>query len=182
MAFGFFGSKLRLATGLAVICASCAFMAGCGPGTGHVKGRVLLPDGSPLPGGRISFIAEDGKGKPGAGVIKPDGTYDVPSAPVGKVNITINNMDLKEGGTAAPIGAGNLGMGQGKGGMGPPKDSTTGMAGKSDLKPPESAYTAAEKISGTYVQIDPKYANPGESGLKYEVKRGTQDHEIKLPQ
>ena len=57
-------------------------LAGCGESTtfkplDQVKGKVLLPKGKPLEGGRIMLKRKDGKANPFLVQIKKDGTFEV---------------------------------------------------------------------------------------------------------
>jgi hypothetical protein len=78
-----------------VIFAVC-LAAGCGgngrPEAAKVTGRVTLPNGSPLPGGRIDFRAASGDMV--SGQIKADGTYEA-SVPPGSSKVSIENVQLK---------------------------------------------------------------------------------------
>src|SRR5579883_847848 len=63
-----------------------ALMAGCGPYTGTVTGKVMYK-GNPLPGGIVTFIHPDGR--IGQGQIQEDGSYTVAQAPGGEVKCTV---------------------------------------------------------------------------------------------
>jgi hypothetical protein len=148
--------------------------AGCGQRTGHIAGKVLQKDGKPLPGGTVTFFPEAGGGTamPVAAIVKADGTYDAPAVPVGPVKITVSNATLDPKAATAPFtrppakGAGNLPKY-----IGPPKDALK------DKELPDPGRPPAE---GTYVRIDSRYAHADRSGLRYEVTRGNQTHDIQL--
>jgi hypothetical protein len=83
--------------------------------------------------------------------IDADGNYRILKAPPGKVQITVE--------TIAPAG--------GVSKDGKIQGSTFEVSGGSE-KP------------GKYVAIPPKYADPAQSGLTYEVTPGSQTYDIKL--
>ena len=65
----------------AVLLSACVILlplAGCGGSdrlpTAKVSGTVTL-DGNPLPKGRISFVPQDGSGRPASGQIAGDGSF-----------------------------------------------------------------------------------------------------------
>jgi hypothetical protein len=62
-----------------------ALVAGCGPGSGRVTGKVLYKD-QPVTSGRVVF---EGAGRVESGDITSDGTYRIESAPVGDVKIGV---------------------------------------------------------------------------------------------
>jgi hypothetical protein len=61
-------------------------VAGCGPGTGKVKGRVKFVD-KYLTAGTVGFMNK--AGQIGVAQIDPDGNYEIPNAPVGDVKIVV---------------------------------------------------------------------------------------------
>lgn len=183
MRFGSPRTRWRILSGVLGLLVLATSLSGCGPSVGSVKGRVLLPNGEPLTGGQITFVSKDGKGKPASGIIKPDGTYEVSGAPVGPCNIGVNNEMLKPGGAPAPVGIVGMGMGSGPQGimkdMAPKKDQ---MAVKEKAGPAPPAVGQVDKVEGTYVEINKKYHDPATSGLGFEVKKGKNEFEVKLPQ
>jgi hypothetical protein len=62
--------------------------------TAEVSGQVLFK-GKPLPGGRVTFIADVGGLAAGAN-IDEQGNYKIPDAPVGQVHITVDNTMLNK--------------------------------------------------------------------------------------
>jgi hypothetical protein len=71
-------------------------IVGCGQkGTSiaTVTGKVTLPDGKPLPGGRIDF--RSGSGSMVSGQIKADGTYEAREVPPGEYKVSVVNSHLK---------------------------------------------------------------------------------------
>src|SRR4051812_9565367 len=66
---------------------------GCGrSGTATVTGKVTLPDGSPLPGGRIDFRSASGNMV--SGQVRADGTYEALLVPQGDNRASIENVQL----------------------------------------------------------------------------------------
>ena len=79
-------------------------LLGCGEKkveTPTVTGKVTLPDGKPLPGGRIDF--KSASGNTVSGEIKPDGTYAA-QVPAGPQQVAVVNLHLKASGTPPPPG------------------------------------------------------------------------------
>jgi hypothetical protein len=132
-----------------------AGISGCGSSTATVKGKVFL-DGKPLKGGTVVFASADGKGAPASGPIEEDGSYTVLRAPTGKVRIAVETESMNTG--------------------------NPGEARK--YKPPEgmkSPYGERKTDnSARYTPIPEKYMKEETSGLEFEVKGGTNTHEIKL--
>jgi hypothetical protein len=151
-----------------VVCFACALLValpGCA-GKGKVSGRVLL-NGTPLPGGWLTFRPADARQNSVSVPINPDGTYEA-VLPVGEVGISVDNRELEP--TKAPP---------------PPKlpqgvkiPPASGGAGASSGT--STSQTAAEKLPGTYVPISENYTLADTSGLSYKVKRGEQTHDIEL--
>ena len=118
----------------------------------EISGTVRF-NGAPLTGGRITFKA--GEGDPGSSaVIDPNGRYKI-SAPVGDVNISIDNSMLNP---AAHKGKERIQKGAG----------------------PRPGGFDPEEVKGAYVPIPQKYADPKTSGLTYTVKKGDKEHDIDL--
>jgi len=77
-------------------------LLGCGEKraeTATVTGKVTLPNGQPLPGGRIDFHSAT-SGNMVSGQIKADGTYEAKEVPKGNYKVSIENAHLR--GTGAP--------------------------------------------------------------------------------
>jgi hypothetical protein len=150
---------------------------GCGTPKGHVSGKVLLADGSPLPGGTITFLPQQGKNvAPVMARIGEDGTYDAPGVPVGPSKVTISNAELDPNASDSivPTGANSPAaakmppqMKSKMSGMGPPKGATEGKDIPGRTKPP-----------GTYVPLDPKYSSPETSGLTCDVHSGSTPFDV----
>lgn len=175
------------------------FSTGCAK-FGKVSGKITQADGSPLPGGVISFVPDDPKRNPTTANIKEDGTYSC-DVPVGNCKVTIDNRSAGKGNP--PIGAGGV-SGPPKGAMGPgPKMGpgaagskgggmpTGGPAGK-DVKGSNDAIgeamnkAGASKVGdivpvpGKSVPINPKYFSAETSGLSLEVSGGSNTFDVKL--
>jgi hypothetical protein len=149
---------------LACYCLSLGFlagMAGCGKNPRsaehvEVSGTVLL-DGSPLPGGRVSFVAVNG-GFASTELIDENGHYQI-KAPVGEVEIGVSNKMLE------------------------PNRRRRGGGGPEETESPhqkKAAAQPAQRVKGHWVNLPSSYADPHTSGLKYTVKPGSQTYDIKL--
>ena len=90
------------------------------------------------------------KGEASASQIKADGTYFMTNVPIGTVKIKVE--------TVAPV-----------------EDSSKNLMG---VDMPNMK--GKEKEGGRYVKIPDRYKDPEKSGLTYQVKSGTQKHDIKL--
>ena len=158
-------------------------LVGCGQGKGSVAGKVAL-DGTPLKGGRVDFVNTGG----GAGAtveIDGDGGYAVPVLMAGDYAVTVSTEYLKPNAAAGGM------PGARAGGMtsGPPPSAAKGKEGPvpKEVKAPANMTMpegykpsmpgdAAKK----YVKIPAKYADIGQSGLKYTFAGGTQTFDIPL--
>jgi len=199
---------LRPRTLLAAVVLAAVFSTGCAK-FGKVSGKVTQADGSPLPGGVISFIPEDSKRNPATANIKDDGTYSC-DVPVGNCKVTIDNRSAGKG--APPIGAGGVsgppkgaggpGAKMGPGGPGgkmgpggpggPPGGVQAGGPGGKDVKGSNDAIGEAMnkagaakvgdivQVPGKSVPINPKYFSAETSGLSLEVKGGDNSFDVKL--
>jgi hypothetical protein len=85
----------RVATGLLGVVVGAVCAGGCSSAPeakeAVVTGSVTL-DGEKLTMGEVYFESEDGKAS-GRGEIGPDGTYRVPSAPLGKVKAAVRTSN-----------------------------------------------------------------------------------------
>lgn len=146
----------RRAVGLASLMLAVG-LTGCGSKLNSVTGKVTYK-GQPLPNGSVMFIGDNAKGD--SSPIEADGTYNIKNAPLGMVKITVT--------TGAP------GQVSGKGQMvneGPMPDRTKmpGMPGMTE-----------KSLTANFVEIPAKYKDATNSGLTYEVKAGSQTHDIPL--
>jgi hypothetical protein len=134
-------------------------VAGCGPRTGIVKGKVTV-DGRPLNGGTVFFLEADvpeGQKNSSPGTIHEDGTYQADAVPVGPVKVNLmpdlmimGKERIRGGPTALPPG--NL-----RGAAPPPAPANA---------PP--------------VSIPPKYRKFDTSGLTLTVHGGTNQFDIEM--
>jgi hypothetical protein len=143
--------RLMCALGLGTL-----FLGGCGggPPTGTVSGTVTL-DGQPLKTGTVTFVTSENRQYHGT---IQEGAYRVEKVPIGEVKIAISVP------TPPPM---PKGVPQGQ--FGPPKGAGA----------PEEALKAYSG-GGQYIQIPSHYTDPERSGLRYEVKPGSQTYDIPL--
>lgn len=133
-------------------------LIGCGPSLkdgppasgAEVSGKVLLGS-TPLGGGTVRFVSTSNPDHMAVGSIGLDGTYAVKNAPVGPVKIGVETETAKMFDPA--FNKGN-----------PP--------------PPPAGGTTPKEMK--YVRISPKFGNADNSGLTYEVKPGSQQHDVVL--
>jgi len=83
-----------VALGAAIAFLGCGKKEGTLP-TATVTGKVTLPDGKPLPGGKITFRSTTVVHLIGSGEINADGTYEAKNVPQGACKIIIDNAYLK---------------------------------------------------------------------------------------
>jgi len=146
-------------------CCAVLLSSGCGPNykaRAVVKGKVTTGNKA-LTTGSVMFYGKDGL-TASAG-IQPDGTYEMPDAPIGECKVTVTvpplpndpsvRARLKGKGPAMPAGPKN------------PEDS-------GPIAPPLA------KIPSEVVPIDTKYSNPDTSGLTFTVQKGEQTYNIDL--
>jgi len=72
-------------------------VVGCGvkgPEMAKVSGKVTLPDGTPLPGGRVDFRSVN-TGNMVSGVIKADGSYEALTPLGGEYKVSVENKHLE---------------------------------------------------------------------------------------
>jgi len=130
-------------------------LSGCGGSTTTVKGKVYLDD-KPLKGGNVTFTSVAGKGGDSS-AIEEDGSYTIRRVPTGKVKIAVDTSSLNPAGRTEAR----------KYEPPPGQKSPYGQSQGSD--------TAAR-----YMPIPENYKDPEKSGLEFEVKGGSQTHDIKL--
>jgi hypothetical protein len=146
--------KLRWAWVVLAFVASVA-LAGCGPSTGNVSGKVLYK-GAPLKGGNVSFTTADSK-IPQTSPIAEDGSYSIEKIPLGPVKISVETKSLAQ--TAKAF-------------KNEPPPGMTQPGGKNQSDPAEAARR--------YVAIPDKYSDSITSELTYTVTSGNQSHDIEL--
>jgi hypothetical protein len=143
-------------------------LAGCGTGKGTVSGKVLYK-GKAVPGGYVTFRPADGRQNEFTATIDENGDYEATVA-AGEATICVDNRNLAndpgDGKRVAPT-------------LPPGIKLPPGFASGGD-RPAGPAPRAAEKQDGRYVPIPPKYYTAETSGLKYTVKRGSQQYDIVL--
>ncbi len=127
--------------------------AGCGRSTASVSGTVTL-NGAPLQGGgTVTFQGQD---RGASGVINPDGTFTIPNAPVGEVQVAV----VADRGTAAGVTEA------------PPPDPAQMQAPRTLaptlLRPP------------AFGNVPMKYSDPSTSGLTCKVEKGEQTIDLTL--
>ena len=136
-------------------------LAGCSAGKGDVSGKVTFK-GQPVPAGRVTFVSEAGNQTSLSAAIT-DGQYTLSNFPAGPAKISVE--------TFAPVASAP--PGSSPSGPGVPPGVTAGF------KPPENGNPYAS-APGRYVQIPQRYANTDQSGLKYVVTPGKQEHAVEL--
>jgi hypothetical protein len=114
---------------------------------------IVTYDGRPLPSGTVLFHGENGRVE--HALISPDGAYTIAEAPQGAVRITVHPH------ASAPLAFPTRGK--------PPPQATENLP---------SAGT--EKRDGKFVDVPSRYRDPDSSGLTFEVRAGSQKHDIDL--
>ncbi|MHB1422652.1 MAG: hypothetical protein ACYC3I_05545 [Gemmataceae bacterium] len=135
-------------------------VVGCG-GTpsATVSGKVYYK-GEVLKGGRVSFVSEEKKVSPPISDIDENGNYTVYKVPVGEMTITVDTDSVKPADAKMPTFTNK-----------PPPGA--------NLPPGYKPLDMAEQAN-RYKEIPAKYKNAKSSPLKYSVKPGKQEHDIKL--
>jgi hypothetical protein len=128
-------------------------VGGCGASKGTVSGKVYYQD-APLKGGTVTFVGSDKQSY--LAEIQEDGSYSVENLPLGEAGITVETETLK-----------------------PPNLYVLQNRAPADVaeedKPPDFAARAKR-----FVPIPGRYADPDQSGLRYTVQGGKQQHDLKL--
>jgi hypothetical protein len=132
-------------------------IVGCGSKQGKVSGTVKYKD-QPLKGGKVTFFSGSGEKKtaPDFSEIDESGRYSVSKLPPGEYTICVETEYLK------PSPSQLMAM------KNRPKDAQGG---------PNVNWEARAKL---YTQIPIEYAKPETSKEKFQVKPGSQDHDILL--
>ena len=127
-------------------------LAGCGGGTGELRG-VVTYQGKPLECGTVTVVGRDKL--PYVGSIDETGHYSVAGVPTGEVKIGVTVPD-------------------------PPADTPPAAAGgHRGLKRPNAQPSAAPSAK-KWVKIPESYGDPEGSGLTATVGRGSTPHDIEL--
>jgi hypothetical protein len=148
-------------------------LAGCGPRTGHVTGKVTYK-GAPVPAGFITFRPADPSQNSVPVELDAEGNFAV-DLPVGEVTVTIDNHEW------APREGPNQGMPHGV-----PPGLPLSPEIQAKLGPPRSAAPSKDVENrraprpGKYVEIPAKYYQGETSGIKFTVKGGAQTETIEL--
>ena len=126
-------------------------LAGCGESTGSVKGKVYLQD-KLVTGGSIAFVSPNDKVQ--TAMIQSDGSYEIQKVSTGLAKISVTGaMEVK-----VPAGK---------------KMDLTKFGGEAKEK-------VVAETTGKATPIPAKYGDAKNSGLTFEVKPGSQEHDIKL--
>jgi hypothetical protein len=159
--FRFFRPGARCRLGLLL---ASALAAGCGAGQVTVSGRVLC-DGTPLPGGRVTFRPADPKQNAVSAEIDRQGNYEA-VLPAGDVQVCVDNQEF------APRPAGG----------GVPTDLPPELRDKvPGLKSANPAPPAAPPpASDRYRPIPGRYAQVETSGLHFTARPGMAKQDIEL--
>lgn len=131
--------------------------AGCGSSSNtSITGKVFYKD-APLKGGNVTFMTQDQK-IIRLSEIDEDGGYTIDKMPTGEALITVDTSGLK-----------------------PPKQKVPVNKPPPGVEPPPGYKPAdPEEKAKRYVPIPEKYADPKQSGLTYQVKKGKQQFDINL--
>jgi hypothetical protein len=124
--------------------------AGCGGSTAPVSGTVTL-NGVPLTGG--GTVTFQGKTRGASAIVNPDGTYSIPNAPLGEVQVAVLPARAAAASTE------------------PPPDPA-------HLQPPQTL--APTMAMPMFSNVPPKYADPNTSGLTCTVESGEQTIDLPL--
>jgi hypothetical protein len=125
---------------------------GCGQPTGYVTGKVTY-QGRPLTSGAVTFHGEDGRVD--SGPINSEGNYVVANAPSGTVKVTVVVRQVNQKAV-----------------------SKRGPGAKSPTHPDQAKQPPAETAKPLI--IPPRFADPNQSGLAYNVTGGKQTIDIPL--
>jgi hypothetical protein len=145
-------STPRATAGSAIAALTLLLITGCGgPSVGDVSGTVKFK-GEPIPNGRITFYSQVGRKEAQGGRIQ-DGEYTVTGVAVGPTQVTVETF----GSAAADTG-----------GKTPKGVDVSGFKGM------------VTNSGGKKIDIPARYAQPNTSKLEFEVKSGSQTHNVDL--
>lgn len=139
------------------------FAAACGGGTSTITGTVTY-NGEPLTAGYVAFY--DTNGQTASGRIDAAGHYTVYKAPVGDLKAAVFTVDP----TAKPP----VGFTKKKqsGGVYEEAMAKSKRGSENGMTEPAQA--------GKFVAIPPRYKDPEQSGLTFNVKSGSQTIDLDL--
>jgi hypothetical protein len=155
-----FGWRLHVLLCVVTSALCVPLLAGCGPRTATISGKVLYK-GKPVGGGILSFTPVDAPTNRATTFIDEDGHYEI-TAQVGMNKITVDNraLEARHNPPATP----------------PPSDLKLPPGVKVD----SSAKAKAKHEAGKFVALPFRYFDPENTDLEYDVKGGTQTHDIVL--
>jgi hypothetical protein len=128
-------------------------VAGCGGagGKGTVSGKVTYK-GAPLKAGRVAFATSTKQNV--VAEIGEDGSYTAPDVATGPAKISVQTSYLKQASKVPHYKV--------------PEGAPPGLGG------------GDPSLAKRYTAIPDNYEDPEKSGLTYDVKRGSQTHDIDL--
>jgi hypothetical protein len=144
-------------------------LMGCGPGHGHVSGRVLY-NGVPLPAGRVTFRPADPRQNSVSAELDEQGNYQA-VLPAGEVQVCVDNREWEP--PPGPL-ASRLPPDL------PPEVRKALGGGRPDRPAPKPPENAPRRTASRYVKIPDRYYDLETSGLQLTVARGEQKHDIEL--
>lgn len=161
-------TRLALARSAGTVGLASMFLllAGCGPGTGEVSGKVTYK-GTALPGGLLTFRPANPKANAVTVELEQDGSYPKVTLPTGEVSVLIDNRELGPP-MQMPSGTLNLPL--------PPEVKAKMAANNAEVK----KEGAGKKASDRYRLIPEKYHMVETSGLQFTMKAGTQTQNFEL--
>ena len=151
---------MRAAASLALFAAVALAGAGCGDyPRSRVHGKITF-NGQPLTGGTVAFLGRDNMTY--LADLGPDGTYAVDRVPRGEVRVTVQKPPPRP----APRPNPPAGWAGDKAGADPTDDKAKASRLEAVAAPPP-------KSSGP--ALPAKYADPGQSGLVFELTEPDQE-------
>lgn len=159
-------------------------LAGCGPATGKISGKVTYK-GKPLKGGTVTMFPESGRGPTFASGIEEDGSYSIPNIRTGKYKVVVETKSLKGTSSDSQYGSSPYGKGFGPKGAGGPKGPIKNapppgvdIPGEYKMANPAEMNEAARLKR--YIEIPENYGKEATTPLTVEVVGGDQTHDINL--
>jgi hypothetical protein len=130
-------------------------LSGCGRPTASVSGKVTYR-GQPVPGGRIFFVTEQGE-RHGAD-LGEDGSYSLNNVPAGTLRVGVDNTALYW-----------------------LEQTRTSKRASRLRQAVQHVLAKAPPPSGRYVPLPAHYRDPAASGLRANVRHGSQQLDFNLP-